>query len=376
MIDSLLLSYRNYYVALGHALLRRYPLPHPAFKTSFVLSAGVIDMKQKLAGNREGPPRCLLIQPCFRHFDIDSVVTGRHLSLFLMGAALYFDKPSSSAVVETVLRFLLSELSIEPGKLWLTTFAGGEIGGRTIPAEEESATAWSTLGLPHDHVLRCGCDQNFWREGAGSGEIRSGLCGPHAEVFVDLGSREACTTVPCIPGCGCGRFLELANVVFPRFKLTEKGIENIPWILAEAALGLDRVAMVLESVPTVFDTSALSGLKEAALRGPLAGMQDVGGMFTVLDHIRSFCCLLADGARPSGRGRGHILRRLLRNAMGIAGRAFPNPAETLARVGALLPRHPEACCTIDVAQRWESISETLQRELRALAHRTPVEHRR
>jgi len=376
MIDSLPRSYCRYYGALGHVLLPRYPLLHPAFKTSFVLSAGVIDMKHKLAGNTEGPPRCLLIQPCFRHFDIDAVVTGRHLSLFLMGAALYFDHPSSRSVVEAVLRFLLEELSIESENLWLTTFAGGSVGGQTIPPDEESAAAWSALGLPLDRIVQCGSDQNFWHEGAGSGEVRSGLCGPHAEVFLDRGRTVACTAQSCVPGCTCGRFLELVNVVFPRFQLGDEGLARIPWILAEAAIGLDRIAMVLESAQTVFDISTLAGLKEEALRGPLARTQDMSDVFIVLDYVRSFCCLVAEGARPSGRGRGHILRRLLRNGMRVAERLSSRPHETIARVALLLPKHPEACCTIDVTSQWEYISETLERELRLLAHGTTTGGRR
>lgn len=376
MINSFIRSYSEYYQALGHVLIPRYPLLHPAFRTSFVLSAGVIDMKQKLSGNTEGPQRCLLIQPCFRHFDTDLVVRGRHLSLFQMGAALYFDKPSPRLVLEAVLRFLIKDLSINPKTLWLTTFAGGKINGYILTPDEESKAVWSALGLPLDRVLKCGGDQNFWREGAGSGETRSGLCGPHTEVFIDRGRKSTCTAVNCVPGCGCGRFLELANVVFPRFRVRDNGMEPIPWVLAEAALGLDRIAMVIESVQTIFDISTLVGFKEAALNEPLVGIQDVGIIYPILDHVRSFCCLVAEGARPLGSGRGHILRRLLRNAMRIAERLPSRPEETIARVAALLLKYPEACCTINVASAWESISATMEKELRWLTSQTSTECKR
>lgn len=375
MSEALLQSYRAYYGALGHVLLPRYALPHPAFRTSFVLSAGVIDMKHKLAGNGSGPPRCVLIQPCFRHFDVNSVITGTHLSLFLMGAALHFDQPHPRSVVETILQFLLGDLSIEGDRLWLTTLSGGTLQDCVIPGETDSAAAWSALRLSSDHVVPLGVEQNFWREGAGSGEIRSGLCGPHAEIFFDLGHR-TCAAPSCIPGCTCGRFLEIANIVFPRFLLRDGRLESVPWLIAEAALGLDRVAMILESAPTVFDTRAMSGFKDAACRGALADMHDPAAIWIVLDHIRSFCCLIADGGHPSGKGRGHILRQLLRHAIRTAGQFVSDPCERLAQVAWLLLRHPEACCTIDVVPQRELILNTLHRELCLATHRIALEDKR
>jgi alanyl-tRNA synthetase len=145
--------------------------------------------------------------------------------------------------------------------------------------------------------------------------------------------------------------------------------------LAEAALGLDRAAMVLESAGTIFDTAALTGLKDAAVHGPLSGVQDLSAVFTVLDHIRSFCCLVAAGARPSGRGRGHILRRLLRKAVRVVEDHAPGSEKTLSSVAALLPEHPESCCTIDVASQWPRVSETLERELRLLDRPRSAERR-
>ncbi len=375
MTDSLARAYSAYYGALGHTSVPAYSLLHPAFKTSFVLSAGVIDMEQRLAGDTAGQVRSVLVQPCFRHFDSAAVTSGRHLSLFLMGAALYFDSPSPVVVVESLLRFLLTELSLPRDRLWLTTFAGGDIAGSEIPADVESEAVWRSVGLSPGQAVRCGSAQNFWREGANSGEARSGLCGPHAEVFVERRDPVACTASSCRPGCECGRFLEIGNVVFPRYRLVADRLETIPSVLAEAALGLDRVAMVVEAKDKVFDTSALMGYKTEALHGPLSDMSDANAIAIILDHVRSFCCLVAEGARPSAKGRGHILRRLMRDAMRAAGCHSSSSHESLVKVAALLLRHPEACCTIQLASRWTEVAQILEGELQLLASTKALEHR-
>lgn len=164
-------------------------------------------------------------------------------------------------------------------------------------------------------------------------------------------------------------------MVFPRYRLVGGRLETIPWILAEAALGLDRVAMVVEGKDKVFDTSTLIGYETEVLRGPLSEMSDAHAIAIILDHVRSFCCLVAEGARPSAKGRGHILRRLMRDAMRAAGCQSSPPHETLVEVAVLLLRHPEAWCTIQIGSRWTEVLQILEGELRVLASTRALEHR-
>jgi len=369
MGDELLQTYSNYYARLGHTLVDRYPLVHPAFRTSFVLSAGVIEMKERLSGTLDGPSRCLLIQPCFRHFDIDRVKSGLHLSLFLMGAALYFDNPSRTSVLEAMIRFVIDELDIGPERLWLTAFAGGSIGGNLFESDGESQTAWLSLNMPKSRLVLYGPDRNFWREGAGSGQEKSGLCGPHAELFFDRGRTGICRSSLCSPGCDCGRFLEIGNAVFPQYRLTREGVSPIPQMIAEGAMGLDRLAMALESAITVFDTRALQSLKNEVLNGPMANAPKPALVITVLDHVRSFCCLVAEGALPGRKGRGHILRKMLKKSWEAAEIISTQPHAVIRQVADSVFRHPEATAGIDVVSNWPRVNEILERELSLITSR-------
>jgi alanyl-tRNA synthetase len=40
--------------------------------------------------------------------------------------------------------------------------------------------------------------------------------------------------------------------------------------------------------------------------------------YIIIEHIRAVCFLISDGVRPSGKGRGYILRRLMRRSLAAA----------------------------------------------------------
>jgi alanyl-tRNA synthetase len=84
-------------------------------------------------------------------------------------------------------------------------------------------------------------------------------------------------------------------------------------------MGLERVAAVVQEVPSVFDTDALGHIRDAA--GSYTGltygeneMHDVS-LRILADHARSVTFLIGDGVIPSNDGRGYVLRRILRRAV-------------------------------------------------------------
>ncbi len=66
----------KYYQNCGFQLLPRVPMLHPSIPMSFVMSAGLVHVETSLANakNRCGN-KFVLVQACFRHFDLDSVGT-------------------------------------------------------------------------------------------------------------------------------------------------------------------------------------------------------------------------------------------------------------------------------------------------------------
>ncbi|MBQ6295187.1 MAG: alanine--tRNA ligase, partial [Firmicutes bacterium] len=123
----------------------------------------------------------------------------------------------------------------------------------------------------------------------------------------------------CTVGCDCDRYMEVWNNVFTQFNGDGKGNyvelanKNI-----DTGMGLERLAVVVQDVDTVFDIDTMKALNEEVCR--IANVtyktdpkKDVS-IRVIVDHIRSVTFMVSDGIMPSNEGRGYVLRRLLRRA--------------------------------------------------------------
>ncbi|HWI47278.1 MAG TPA: alanine--tRNA ligase, partial [Rummeliibacillus sp.] len=102
----------------------------------------------------------------------------------------------------------------------------------------------------------------------------------------------------------------------------------------DTGMGLERMASVVQDVPTNFDTDLfmpiIEKIEEFANRkykrpgeidlSEIFGSdEDINTPFKVIaDHIRTVAFAIGDGALPSNEGRGYVLRRLLRRAVRYA----------------------------------------------------------
>src|SRR5580765_890006 len=107
----------------------------------------------------------------------------------------------------------------------------------------------------------------------------------------------------------------------------------LPAPSVDTGAGLERIASVMQNVPSNFDTDLFQPIIAQAVeivgrpydRGPS------GAPYRVLaDHARAVAFLLADGVYPSNEGRGYVLRRILRRGVRHAwllGRREPTLAQ-------------------------------------------------
>ncbi|MCX5727217.1 MAG: alanine--tRNA ligase-related protein, partial [Candidatus Saganbacteria bacterium] len=113
------------------------------------------------------------------------------------------------------------------------------------------------------------------------------------------------------------RFLEIWNLVFVEYNRDDKGrLLELPSKNIDTGMGLERIASVLQGVPTNFDTDLfvpiLSSLNEIAKSKDDKLLQSKR---IIADHIRAIVHLIADGVMPSNEGRGYVLRRIIRRAV-------------------------------------------------------------
>jgi alanyl-tRNA synthetase len=82
----------------------------------------------------------------------------------------------------------------------------------------------------------------------------------------------------------------------------------------DTGLGLNRMALIQQGVPTIFETDQFMPLmtlgRELATTEP-----DERALRILADHSRGMTFLIADGVVPSNEDRGYVLRRIMRRAL-------------------------------------------------------------
>src|SRR5947199_814811 len=84
-------------------------------------------------------------------------------------------------------------------------------------------------------------------------------------------------------------------------------------------MGLERAAMLLQGVDSVFDIDTfeplLAWVGERA-NVPYGSSEDATKAYrVVVEHARTSAFLVAEGVAPSNEGRGYVLRRVIRRAV-------------------------------------------------------------
>ena len=109
--------------------------------------------------------------------------------------------------------------------------------------------------------------------------------------------------------------MELWNHVSMHYRRHGDGtLEPLPQRNVDTGMGLERLAMVLQGKPSVYDGDVFEPWTST-----LAGLWQPGGqsMRVLADHLRASVVIIGDGVRPSSTGRGYVLRRLLRRALTV-----------------------------------------------------------
>ena len=226
------------------------------------------------------------IQKCVRTSDIDEVGDERHLTFFEMLGNFSFGGYFKKEAIQYGYDFIIKEMGLKID--YVTVFEGWKSTGLwLIKPDEESKKIWKSLGLNDEQIKTGGFDDNFWGP---TGE--DGPCGPTTEIYVNG--------------------IEVWNIVFNEYykskypedkndykPLQSKGIDT--------GMGLERLAMVSQKVPTVFEADLLKPILTLTPSELEMRVRRI-----IADHSRAIAFMIADGIRPSNKERGYVLRRLMR----------------------------------------------------------------
>ena len=298
-------AYLNFFKEKGHKIIPSSSLVPHGDPTLLLTTAGMVQIKPYFLGLAVPPSvRLASCQKCFRTTDVDAVGDAKHLTFFEMlgnfSVGDYFKKEAIAWAWE----FVNQHLKIDRDRLWITVYLD----------DDESFAYWKALGVDENKIVRLGEKDNFWGPPGDSGP-----CGPCSELHYDFGESYGCGNPDCKPGCSCGRFTEIWNLVFTQFNQDKEGKRTpLPKPNIDTGMGLERTAAVMQNVYSVYDTDLFLTLREyvCALTGKKYGSDGSSdqAIRIICEHSRGLTFLISDGVLPSNDGRGYVLRRLLRRA--------------------------------------------------------------
>jgi alanyl-tRNA synthetase len=311
-------------------------------------TAGMVQFKPYFLGDQAPPfPRAVSVQKSFRTTDIENVGrTIRHLTFFEMLGNFSFGDYFKEGAIALAWELVTEGYRIDPERLWATVYI----------EDGDAADLWRRY-LPADRIVRRdrplqdvppeerGKFDNFWSMGV------AGPCGPCSEIYVDRGAEYGPDGGP---DASEERFLEIWNLVFMQYErdddfnlvgeLGQKGVDT--------GSSLERVAIVLQEAPSIFETDLLAPVLDAAqsVTGRRYGKDedDDLSLRILAEHGRATTFLIADGVVPSNEGRGYVLRRMLRRVvlharkLGVEGPVTPKLIDaTVQEFGDAYPELPE-----------------------------------
>ena len=297
-------TFTGYFRSRGHQVITGSSLIPPPGDPVLFTSAGMHPLTSYLTGEPHPLGRRLTgIQRCLRTTDLDEVGDRTHLTVFQMLGSWSLGDYSAGQSLRWGLELLCDHFGLKPGQLHATVFGGdGQLG-----PDEEGLETWQSLGVPAELL---GPEDNWWSNG------QTGPCGPDSEVFVWTGDGAPEGTPGTDP-----RWLELWNHVTMRYWRHPGGrLTPLPQISIDTGMGLERLLMVTQGTDSVYGTDLFSPWLTSLRQ---LWEPDERTLRISADHLRSAIVIIGDGVRPSGTGRGYVLRRLLRRALTALWRGDP-----------------------------------------------------
>ena len=328
----------------AHTFVPSSPVVPHDDPTLLFTNAGMNQYKPYFLGVAKAPwKRAANTQKCIRaggkHNDLDDVGRSRrHHTFFEMLGNWSFGDYFKQGAIEMAWELLVKEWKLDPDAPSCLVLHEGSHG---VPKDEEAANIWRKVAnweqygrKSDDHIHYFGKD-NFWEMGD------TGPCGPCTEIYVDRRPQAEIDTdlkagrrSPV--NAEDPRVMEIWNNVFIQYNRDASGkLTTLPAQHVDTGMGLERICQVLQGkddnyatdlFTPIFDSiSAIANLKYTGQFPPTNAADPelesknpqlrIDIAFRVIaDHLRCLTFALTDGAVPSNKGRGYVLRRILRRA--------------------------------------------------------------
>jgi alanyl-tRNA synthetase len=215
---------------------------------------------------------------------------------------------------------LLTEVwDLDKERLHATVFEGDKAEG--VACDDEAGEFWRTMtDINPSHIHYGGKKDNFWEMGD------TGPCGPCSEIHYD---RTPDKSGGKLVNAGRSEVIEIWNLVFIQFNRGSDGkLTPLPAKHVDTGMGFERIAAVLQGKDSNYDTDVFKPIMDAIAQltgrtysGKLDDMTDTA-FRVIADHLRMLTFAITDGALPSNKGRGSVVRSVLRRAVRFGWQCF------------------------------------------------------
>lgn len=347
--------YVNFFKEREHKEIASASLLPENDPTVLFTTAGMHPLVPYLLGEKHPAGKRLTdVQKCVRTEDIDEVGDDTHCTFFEMLGNWSLGDYGKKESIFMSFEFLTRYLHIPVERLAVTVFEGDEL----VPADTEAKEIWKAMGLEDSQIYPYGREENWWGPAG-----QTGPCGPDTEIFYDMGKLKC--GPDCGPACHCGKFVEIWNNVFMRFKKEADGtFTELKQKNVDTGMGLERMITVLNGKTNVYDTE----LFIPVMQNLNAVLQAEGKEIPererriICEHARTITFILGDPMKisPSNTEQGYVLRRLIRRIIRLFKKVDINTNYLCALSDVIIdqykPVYPE------LSENREFILEQLQKE--------------
>jgi alanyl-tRNA synthetase len=315
------------------------PLDDP---TLMFTNAGMNQFKDVFLGTGTRPyHRAVNSQKCIRvsgkHNDLEEV--GRdtyHHTFFEMLGNWSFGDYYKAEAIRWAWELLTKEWGIDKSRLHATVFGGDQEYG--LEPDDEAHRLWTKVtDIDPSHVHQFGKKDNFWMMG------ETGPCGPCSEIHID---RTLDKTGGRLVNAGDARVIEIWNLVFIQYNRDDAGkLTPLPAKHVDTGMGFERLTAVLQGKESNYDTDVFGPIIDEIGRltgkkygGKLDDLTDVA-FRVIADHLRMLTFAITDGALPSNKGRGYVMRSVLRRAVRFGWQCFEERKPFIYRLVPALVAH-------------------------------------
>ena len=338
-------KYLAFFKEQGHSVIPSVSLIPDNDPSTLFTSSGMQPLVPYFLGQAHPEGKRLVnSQKSFRAQDMEEIGDNRHTTFFEMLGNWSLGDYFKREQLRWAFEFLTKEIGLDPHRIYVSVFNGQGSIAKDTEAIEIWKELYQTVGIDAkegDRIFAYPASKNWWSRSGEPENMPAGEPGgPDSELFFEYPnvSHNSAFGESCHVNRDCGRFVEIGNSVFMQYKKEADGsLSELSQWNVDFGGGLERLVAATLNEPDVFKIDIFQPLLALleSKSGKIYGQEvtDTRYMRIVCDHSRAATMLMSDGALPSNKAQGYVVRRLIRRAIRF-GRLLNLPPGFITEIGA------------------------------------------